>query len=370
MNLLIFLIVLSFLIVVHEFGHFWMAKKAGVKVEKFSLGFGRKLYSWVHDGTEFMICAIPLGGYVKMAGDERNNFKGARDEYLAKPAGLRALIVLMGPVVNYALAYVCFVLTFMIGYVDMEAATRNLPAVVGSIQQGYPAKESGLLVGDKILQIDSQPMTGWNDVYDYITATKSDQLNFMIEREHKQIPLTVLTKIDAQKDIFGREHKIRRVGIGPKHSGQPEEIVVVRYGFVESLKKGGAELFEITVKTYQALYEMAIGLRSPKEAMGIVGMFYVIKFAISVGFSLLLHMIGIISASLAIFNLLPIIPLDGGHLFLIAIEKLRGKALPLKIEDMIARVGLSFILCFALFVFYADFERVGWIDNIIKLWKG
>ena len=148
------------------------------------------------------------------------------------------------------------------------------------------------------------------------------------------------------------------------------DIVVTRYDFFTAFLKAGEELWSITVKTYGALYEMAIGARSPKEAMGIIGMFFVIKFALTIGFSFVLHIVGIISASLAIFNLLPIIPLDGGHLFLIGLEKLRGRALSIKTDQLITNAGFALIILLALFVFYSDFERIGLIDKMFKLFKG
>ena len=154
------------------------------------------------------------------------------------------------------------------------------------------------------------------------------------------------------------------MGVGPIPIDNAKDIVVTRYGFFESMVKAGEELWNITVKTYAALYEMAIGARSPKEAMGIIGMFFVIKFALTIGFSFVLHIVGIISASLAIFNLLPVIPLDGGHLFLIGLEKLRGRALSLKTDQFIANAGFTLIIMLALFVFYSDFERIGLIDKI------
>ena len=121
MSLIIFIFILSILILVHEWGHFITAKKCGVKIEQFALGFGPKLFGWVHDNTEFCLCAIPLGGFVKMAGDEREKCSGGSDEYFSKPAGQRSLIILMGPMVNLILAYACFWVVFMVGYVDMEA---------------------------------------------------------------------------------------------------------------------------------------------------------------------------------------------------------------------------------------------------------
>ena len=123
----------------------------------------------------------------------------------------------------------------------------------------------------------------------------------------------------------------------------------------------------MTSRTYGALWDMITGQRSAKEGMtGLIGIFFIIKFAAAVGVSFLLHVVGVISASLAIFNLLPVIPLDGGHLALIALEKLRGKALSLKVEDVIARTGFALIIVLAVFVFYLDFERIGLIDKVFK----
>lgn len=368
MDTIIFLIVLSVLILVHEWGHFITAKKLGVKVEQFALGIGKKLFSFVHNGTEFRLCAIPLGGYVKMAGDERNQCKGDSDEYFSKSVGHRALIVIMGPLVNIVFAYLCFCAVFMMGYVDMDLSSQKIKAQVGEILEGSPAQKAGLMSEDKILMIDDKHVLNWPDVQDYITESKGTELIFTIERNGGEIKIPVVPQDYKQKDIFGREHATRRVGISPLQIKSADDVVVVRYSFGEAIVKAGQELWDITQKTYKGLYEMAIGLRSAKEAMGIVGIFYVIKYASSVGFAFLLHIVGVISASLAIFNLLPIIPLDGGHLLLLGIEKLRRKPLPAQVEDWIMRIGFSFIIMLALFVFYVDFERIGLIDRLTNFW--
>ena len=200
-------------------------------------------------------------------------------------------------------------------------------------------------------------------------GSTTKELAVILERDGERLTKTIIPTDNMQKDIFGKEHKTRRIGVGPVQIKDAEEIVIVRYGFFGSFARAGQELWDISIKTYTALYEMLIGLRSPKEAMGIVGMFFVIKFAITVGFSFLLHIIGVISASLAIFNLLPLIPLDGGHLLLLAIEKIRGKALSLKVDLAIAQIGFGLIITLALFVFYVDFERIGLIDKLIHLIK-
>ena len=370
MTLVIFLIILSILILVHEWGHFITAKKCGVKVEQFSLGFGPQLFSKVWDGTEFCVCAIPLGGYVKMAGDERSRVTGNKDEFLSKTVGQKSLIVLMGPVVNLILAYFCFWLVFVIGKVDLEATAKKVPAVIGQIMANSPAQRGGLIPQDQVLSINDYSIKHWPDLQDYVSKSSTPFLKIMIDRHGQKIAKEVVPQEQVQKDIFGREHKIRRIGVGPLQVQKSQDIVIVRYNPLVAFKQAAIELGDITIKTYTALYEMLIGLRSPKETMGIVGMFFVIKFAITVGFSFLLHIVGVISASLALFNLLPVIPLDGGHLFLFLIEKFRGKPLSQKADGMITKAGLALIITLALFVFYVDFERIGLIDHLMKIFRG
>ncbi len=370
MALLVFIIILSILIVVHEWGHFITAKKCGVKVDQFSLGFGPQLFSKMIDGTEFCLCLIPLGGYVKMAGDDRSSVTGKSDEFLSKTVGQKSLIVLMGPVVNLILAYLCFWLVFVIGKVDLEATAKKVPAVIGQILAGSSSQEAGLMVNDRVISINDSPIVHWPDLQDYISKSKTPSLKILVDRNGENILKELIPQDQIQNDIFGREHKIRRIGVAPLQVQKSQDVVIVRYGPIESLSKAAYELEDITVKTYSALYEMLIGLRSAKEAMGVVGMFFVIKFALTVGFSFLLHIVGVISASLALFNLLPVIPLDGGHLFLLLIEKIRGKALSKKIDEFIAKVGFSLIIALAVFVFYVDFERIGLIDHFFKIFKG
>lgn len=442
-SIFIFIGVLSILILVHEWGHFITAKRLGVDVQRFALGFGPTLFSKVYKGTTYMINAIPLGGYVKMAGDDRLECEGEPGEFYSKPIGHRALIVLNGPVVNFILAYVSFVAVFMLGYpgqstvitnvtdggpayaaglqagdkivaidskeiygwmnlekrleggapdalavtvlrnaervtksvlpdvvdkpnlVGRERKVRdlgidNLPNVIGGLVAGYPAEEAGLQGGDRIIEIGSQTITGWTGLQKAIADSTGKEVTIKLIRHGEVMVKTLVPKVDTQKDEHGKEVQRGKIGIGPQ-----QELDLFPFGLGRALVFAGEELMFITHLTYESLYRMITGAISAKESMtGPVGIFYIVKGAAEEGISHLLFILGVISASLAIFNLLPMIPLDGGHLFLFAVEKIRGRALPPKVDEYIAKAGFSLIILLAMFVFYSDFARFGWLETI------
>ncbi len=408
-SVIVFITVLSVLILVHEWGHFITAKRLGIEVQRFALGFGPTLYSRLYNGTTYMINAIPLGGYVKMAGDDRADYKGGPQEFYSKSVGHRSLVVLNGPVVNFLLAYVSFVFVFMIGYPGQSTTITNLvnggPAqtaglqagdkivainskkiygwlnleknlegtsseamtvtvlrggeettktvtpdivekpnlvgrsrmvrdlgmdnfsnIIGGLIEGYPAEAAGLEGGDRIIEIDTQKITSWIGVKEAVANSTGRQIVLKLLRDGQIHVKAITPKIDVYTDNNGQEVEQRKIGIGPF-----QELDLYKFGFGSSLIHAGEELLFITGLTYESLYRMITGAMSARESVtGPVGIFYIVKGAAEEGISHLLFIFGVISASLAIFNLLPVIPLDGGHLFLFAIEKIRGKALPPK----------------------------------------
>ena len=368
MTILLFIIILSFLILVHEGGHFLTAKKLGVKVEEFSLGFGPKLYSRVIDGTDYRVCAIPLGGYVKMAGDERDKCKGAAEEYFSKPLGHRALIVLMGPVVNYFVAYLCFVVVFMVGFLDMDKAMKALPARIGNIMAGSPAAKAGIAPGDVVLRIDGKAIGNWDQMQTTIMASQGRSLEVVVGRSGAERSIAVRPETTAQKDLFGKTQSVSRIGVQPAEVKEFDKKNIERYALPGAMKRAAKELGRVTTQTYIALGQIVTGQKSAREGVtGLIGIFFIIKFAAGVGFAFLLHIVGVLSASLAIFNLLPLIPLDGGHLALIGLEKVRQRPLSAKTDEIIGKVGFALIITLAVFVFYLDFERIGLIDKVMHL---
>ncbi len=353
---ILFIVTLSILIVVHEWGHFITAKRLGIAVERFALGFGPTIYSRKYNGTLYMINIIPLGGYVKMAGDERSQCSGKSDEFYSKPVGHRALVVFNGPVVNFVFAYLCLFVVFMVGYPDLSNK-------IGSVIEGYPAQAAGLQVGDQIVKVNDHPIERWTDLQEAIATSTGKSVQLKVVRNGQFVAKTIDPRVETSKSIFGKYHEVRLVGIRPA-----EDIITLQYNPAVAFVKAGQELLKITTMTYKAIFAMLTGSMSVKENVtGPIGIFYILQKAAEMGMSHVLFIMGVISASLAIFNLLPVIPLDGGHLFLLAVEKIRGRALSARTDEYIAKVGFSMIIMLALFVLYSDFSRFGFIDKIKQL---
>jgi regulator of sigma E protease len=359
MFILIFIIVLSILIFVHEVGHFIVAKRMGVRIEQFSLGFGPQIFSWERNGTRYMICAIPLGGYVKMAGDNPEEFQGKPDEYLAKSAGQRAGIVFSGPLLNYALAFLCFWLIFFLG-------VPNLACRVGELLDNFGAQEAGVEVGDKILAVDGQEVKIWQDLQEIIMKkVEADIVRLSILRDTQRLEIPVQIKQEKIDTIWGESKTIGLIGIRPA-----DEFIKIKYGLIESFFVGGGKLFYLTGLTLKSLLWMVLGRLSFRDSVtGPLGIFYVTREAAHLGIVPLIQVIAIISMSLSIFNLLPLPVLDGGHLLFILIEKIRGRRLSIRTERVVTQIGMSIIILLVIFVFYNDLLRYDVFGKVSEWWS-
>jgi regulator of sigma E protease len=350
------MVALSVLILVHELGHFILAKKHGVRIERFALGFGPKLFSIKRKYTEYSICLIPLGGYVKMAGDEpQEKHSGAEWEYLSKGVFQRISIVFAGPFLNYILAFFIFALVFIIG-------NPLITSRVGDVLGEFPAKTAGLLKNDKIIIADGKTVKYWEELTEIIHHKTTGPLSLTVERQGRRLDFVIIPQVKEIKNIFGQKQKIGLIGIRPT-----EETVVVKENIARAIYLSGQKLFYITVITYKALWLMATGAMSFKDSVtGPVGIFYITSEAAKTGFIYLLQIVAVLSASLAIFNLLPIPVLDGGHILFLIIEKLRKKPLSPKTQEQITRFGIAALITLTVFAFYSDFSRFGWIDKVSK----
>lgn len=344
----IFIFILSVLIIVHEFGHFIVAKKIGVRVERFSLGFGPVLFSRKRKDTEYSISAVPLGGFVKLAGDSLEEYKGNSDEYYTKSPGERFQIIVFGPLLNYVLGFLFLWLIFFMGY-------PTLTARVGGLLDGFGAKEAGLEVGDKITAVDGKKVIFWEELQRAIQDKKeSSRVQLSIARGGKEYAVEVSIKEKQIDDSLGQKRKVGLLGITPF-----DEVVKVKYGMGQSFILGLKKTWDLTAMTYKGLWRLLRGKLSMRESMtGPLGIFYITSKVASMGLTAVLHLMAVLSVSLAIFNLLPLPVLDGGHILLLGIEKLRGRTLNLKAERLIAQAGMALIISLAVFVTYNDILRL------------
>ena len=353
--LLIFVFILSLLIIVHEFGHFIAARINGVRVESFSLGFGPQIFKKKKNDTEYRISLIPLGGYVKMAGDNQLEYKGKSDEYFAKSVGRRFQIIFLGPLLNYVLGFLFFWCILFVGY-------PSLTNKVGGLIDGYGAKEAGLVVGDRIVVVDGKKVTLWEDLQGQIKKRKvKESVELGVLRDNQELKFKVLIKDKILGDELGAKRSLGIIGISPA-----DDIVEVKHGFFESAYLGLKKTIDLTVMTYKGLWRLLSGKMSMRDSMtGPLGIFFITAKTAKLGIVAVMHLIAVLSVSLAIFNLLPLPILDGGHIFLLGLEKLRKKALGIKTEDIINNIGFSLMITIALLVTYNDILRL-YGDKISK----
>jgi len=354
-TLFIFLVVLSVLIVVHEFGHFIMAKRCGVRVDEFCLGFGRKILKKKVKDTEYGIASIPLGGYVKMAGDNREEYTGKPDEFLSKSAWQRFKIIFFGPLLNYLLGIICFWFIFCIGYPQFTTK-------VGGLLDGFGAKNAGVQIGDKVLAINGKPVQFFEDLQKEIHSKKETTIvELTVERGSQRLKILVDIQEKKVDDPLGEKKSIGLLGITPA-----DEIVTVRHNIFQSFILGIQKTGELTVITYKGLWRMLTGKISVRESVsGPIGIFMLTSKMASLGIIPLIHFLALLSVSLAIFNLLPLPILDGGHIVLLGLEKIRKKPLSAKAENMLTQVGMSLIITLAVVVSYNDIVKI-FGDKIAK----
>ena len=359
-SLVSFIIVLSILVIAHEFGHFIAAKRMGVRVEKFSIGFGPELAGITRAETRYSVSLIPLGGYVKLAGEtSAEGIKGEKWEYLSRTVGERARIIFAGPLLNYILAFLIFSSVFMAG-------SPALTSKIGKILPGYPAESSGLREGDRILNINGKDVIYWEDVTKIVHTSKNQEMKLLVKRDDIGIMSIMVTpKLQDMKTIFGSRKNISIIGITPA-----DEVVYVKYGFIKSIYMGAEKLWALTYITCRALWASITGAIPVKESMtGPIGIFYITGQAAKLGLVYLLQLMGVLSASLAIFNLLPVPVLDGGHILFLMIEKLKGRPVSIKVQENITQAGMSLLIVLMAFVFYNDIMRFGIFEKIAHLWK-
>ncbi|MCK4533586.1 RIP metalloprotease RseP [bacterium] len=338
-SILAVLFTFSVVIFFHELGHFLVAKKFGVWVKTFSLGFGPELLGKTIKNTRYRLSLIPLGGYVKMAGEDPGEKReGVKSEFLSQSWGKRMLIVLAGPVMNFLLAITIFSLVF---YIWGKPQIVKEP-IIGEVVEGFSAQEAGIKEGDRIISIDGREVNDWEEVVEIVHPSKGKTLHINILRGNEEIEFLVASRIDPERDIslIGITAKVEMKKIGLLSSffeGTKQTIMWI--GFV--LKSIG-------------LMFSRIGRANISGPLGIGQMVAEVS---KTGWENFLSLIALISLNIGLFNLFPIPILDGGQMVFYLWEGFTGKPLSEKKIRIAQMVGLSILMVIFVFAMQCDISR-------------
>ena len=358
MNALVsFIIVLGLLIFVHEFGHFIWAKLFGVKVLKFSLGFGPKLVSRKYGETEYMISAFPLGGYVKMFGENPGEVANEglspddlKRSFSARPVWQRFIIVAGGPVFNLIFAMLLFFLIVLVAGLPQPVDTTT----ISGVGQESPAEAAGLQAGDTILAINGEATTVWEDVSRIIKNSGGREVVMTVKRGAENLEITVTPRLETTKNIFGEEVGERyMVGIA-----RSEEVTYEKVGFIKALQAGIGQTWSWMYLTVMGLVKIIQKVVPASELGGPILIAKIAGERMESGLVNFLYFMGVLSVNLGILNLLPIPILDGGHLVFFSVEAVLRKPLSLRTMEIMQQIGLVILGSLMIFVFYNDLVRV------------
>jgi regulator of sigma E protease len=435
---LAFLFVLGVLIFVHELGHFLMARRIGVRVLTFSLGFGPKLVNVKRGDTEYCISAIPLGGYVKMAGENPEDARtGASDEFLSKGKWQRFQVLVMGPVMNLVLSFV--VMTVVLYHGAEVAAFEQQPVVIGSFVEKSVGARSGLKVGDHIDTIDGKPVDTWEHFFLMISGKAKREVALGVVRDGKALQITVVPEgqgkyelgeigvapmlhpeiadtspndpaaqaglrggdvimavnseqnvsytdlLDAIRSHEGkpltltvkRGDTIQAIVVTPRNVGgqvmigahiHPGEIRTVDPGPLEAVKLSIQKNVEWTTMIFQTLGGLFTHETSVKQLMGPVAIADLSGTAAQAGWIPLFSLMAMISLNLGLLNLMPIPVLDGGHIFILALEGLARRDFSMKVKEKMLLAGFVLLLMLMVTVIYNDLMRIQWIEKLVP-WR-
>ncbi len=344
------MIVLGILIFVHELGHFILSKKMGVKVLKFSLGFGPKLIGKKMGETEYQISVFPLGGFVKLLGENPEEEVKEVDRYRSfsvAPIWKRALIIGAGPFFNFFLAVVIFSLINMFVGIPLPPSSK-----IGEISPGLPAESAGLKKGDTILSIDGVAIDQWDDLSKIIRGSEGKELLLKVKRDGEALDIKVTPKPSTQKNLFGEEVQTFIIGITPFEEG-----VVQKVNPVTALGTGFLQTWNGIQLTVIGIIKIIQRVIPAKEIGSPIMIAKLAGEQAKKGVLSLAIFTAIISINLGLINLFPIPILDGGHFLFLGLEAILRKPLSIKKMEIAQQVGLIFIIFLMLFAIYNDLIR-------------
>ena len=360
-----FIALILVVVFIHEYGHYYFAKKYGVGITDFSIGFGKEIFGWNDkSGTRWKICWIPLGGYVKFFGD-RNVFSQADQEkiikkynendreklFVLKPLYQRVLIVFGGPLANFLLAIFIFFSIYTFVGKDFT------PAVINEVQQDSPAMIGGLKQNDIILEIDDNEVKSIMDVSKYITMSTADIIDFKVKRSYDELLLKIKPDIVPSEDSLGNKMNKRMVGI--KLGAYNNEINHIKLGPVKAFYHAAHEVYYVSVSSLKYLGGMIVGKADTSQLGGPIRIAKISGQVAEFGILAFISMMAYISISLGLINLFPIPLLDGGHLMFYAFEKILGRPLSQKTQEGFFRIGMFLLISLMFFTTFNDLKDLG-----------
>lgn len=338
MTIILSLVVIGVLVFFHELGHFIAAKASGMLVQEFALGMGPTLFSITRGETKYALRMLPVGGFLRVAGEESEEGKESIPEsrrYDKKPVWMRMAFVAGGPIFNFILAAIIFAVMFVF------VGVPSTQPIIGAVSPDWPAAQAGLQPGDRIVSIAGVPVESWSDLQQVVSQNSHQPLQFVIDRGGVEQSIAITPKIDEASNRA-------MIGVSPHN---------VRYNVFRSLYLGAREMVWFTGEIVSVLTGMLTG-RTPAEGAGPIGMVVMIGQVASTGIVNLLSFAAIISIQLGLFNLLPIPALDGSKLVFLTIEGLRGKPIDPDKENMVHFVGFVLLMALLILITFQDLQRL------------
>ena len=360
-----FIALIVVVVFIHEYGHYYFAKRFGVGVTDFSIGFGKEMFGWNDkSGTRWKVCVVPLGGYVKFFGD-RNVYSQADNDkivkeyskedqeklFVLKPLYQRALIVFGGPLANFLLAILIFFSVYSFVGKDFT------PAVINEVQKDSPAMVAGLKDNDIIVSIDGNKVKSIMDVSKYIMMSTDEIINFTVNRYDQVITFRVKPNIVEGEDNLGNKINKRMVGI--KLGAYNNEVNHIKLGPAKALFYAVNEVYYVSTSSLKYIGSMITGNGDTSQLGGPIRIAKISGQVAEFGILPFISLMAYISISLGLINLFPIPMLDGGHLMFYAIEKVLGRPLSQKTQEGFFRIGLFLLLSLMFFTTFNDLKDVG-----------
>jgi len=360
-----FIVLILIVVFIHEYGHYYFAKKYGVGVTDFSIGFGKEIFGWNDkSGTRWKICWIPLGGYVKFFGDrnvysqadhkeilEKYDEEEQKKLFILKPLYQRTLIVFGGPLANFLLAFVIFFSIYTLIGKDFT------PAVINEVQKDSPAMIGGLKQNDIILEIDGNKVESIMDVSKFITMSTDEIIDFKIKRSYDELIFKVKPNTVLGEDNLGNKLNKRIVGI--KLGAYNNEINHVKLGPTQSIYHAVNEVYYVSISSLKYIGAMIFGKADTSQLGGPIRIAKISGQVAEFGILAFISMMAYISISLGLVNLFPIPLLDGGHLMFYAFEKILGRPLSQKTQEGFFRIGLFLLISLMFFTTFNDLKDLG-----------